>query len=159
MLSRRCDAAGDPVRGRESPGRIEASSLRLPGSRFADFGWCIQGQPPPCRLVTPGNHDRKSSREAPPSRFSNKATTGTRVWRKTQDPPTFSGLRSTSGHEDQSIIAEPYSRSFGKGKRGKASAKFEPAVGLASVAVCGGSTNSELKVALLIVVLCRKRTV
>src|SRR5436853_7150929 len=61
-----------------------------------------------CCCVTPGNHDRKSSIEAPPSRFSNNAITGTRVLRKTHEPLTFSGPRSTTEHEDQSIINERY---------------------------------------------------
>jgi hypothetical protein len=34
--------------------------------------------------VTPGNQERKSSTEAPPSRFSKRATTGTRVPRETE---------------------------------------------------------------------------
>src|SRR3954471_11262799 len=69
-----------------------------------------------CSLVTPGNHDKKSSIEAPPSMFSNSATTGTRVSRKTHEPLTFSGSRSTAGHEDQSIIGRTISPQLDKGK-------------------------------------------
>ncbi len=87
-----------------------------------------------CSLVTPGNHDRNSSTEAPPSRFSNNATTGTRVLRKTHEPLTFSGSRPTAGHEDQFIIDEPYSLSFAKGKRGGALVEFEQIVTLAGAA-------------------------
>src|SRR5687768_3956086 len=69
-----------------------------------------------CSRVTPGNHERKSSTEAPPSRFSKSATTGTRVERKTHEPLTLSGSRSTAGHEDQSNMRPTYSRGFVKGK-------------------------------------------
>ena len=55
--------------------------------------------------------------EAPPSMFSKRAATGTRVERKTQEPLTFSGSRSTAGHEDQSNIGGPYPHHFAKGKR------------------------------------------
>src|SRR6267142_6403213 len=65
-----------------------------------------------CSLVTPGNHDRKSSTEAPPSIFTNRATTEIRVLRKTHEPLTFSGSRSTAEQEDQSIIGERYLPSF-----------------------------------------------
>jgi len=43
---------------------------------------------------------------APSSRFSNSAFTGTRVPLKTHAPLTFSGERSTAGHEVQSSITE-----------------------------------------------------
>jgi hypothetical protein len=54
--------------------------------------------------------------------------------RKTHEPLTFSGSRSTAGHEDQSIIDETYSRSFAKGKRCKALDGFEQIVTLAGAA-------------------------
>jgi hypothetical protein len=57
--------------------------------------------------------------------------TGTRVLQKTHEPLTFSGSRSTAIHEDQSIIDEPYSRSFAKGKRGTSLVEFEQIVTLA----------------------------
>lgn len=69
-----------------------------------------------CSLVTPGNHNKKSSIEAPPSRFSNSAATSTRVSRKIHEPLTFSGSRSTTGHEDQSIMSEPYYPQSDEGK-------------------------------------------
>ena len=49
-----------------------------------------------CVLLTPGNQARNSSIVAPSRRFSKRAETGTRVSRKTQAPPSFSGLRSIS---------------------------------------------------------------
>src|SRR5436190_16967557 len=70
-----------------------------------------------CSLVTPGNHARKSETVAPPSRFSKRATTGTRVPLKTHEPLTLSGSRSTAGHEDQSNMSAPYSRRSDEGKR------------------------------------------
>lgn len=63
-----------------------------------------------CSLVMPGNHNRKSSTETPPSRFSKRAMTGTRVPRKTYDPLTFSESCSTAVQVDQSIIALLYRR-------------------------------------------------
>lgn len=59
-----------------------------------------------CSLVTPGNHSRKSSREAPPSRFSNSAITGTRVLQKTHELLTFSRSRSTTEQEDGFLLSE-----------------------------------------------------
>lgn len=58
-----------------------------------------------CALDTPGNHSKKSSTEAPSSRFSKSARTGTLVPRKTQEPLTLPGVRSTDGHDCHSIIA------------------------------------------------------
>jgi len=45
---------------------------------------------------------------APSSRFSNSAWTGTLEPRKTHEPLTLSGERSTSGHCDQSSILPNY---------------------------------------------------
>src|SRR5208282_1357631 len=61
-----------------------------------------------CSRVTPGNHSRKSSMRAPPSRFSNSALTGTRVFLNSHSPLTFSGERSTAGHWLQSSIRQSY---------------------------------------------------
>jgi hypothetical protein len=58
-----------------------------------------------CSFVTPGNQTTNSSTRAPPSKFSKRADTGSRVPRKTQAPLIFSGERSTTGHDDQSITA------------------------------------------------------
>ena len=57
---------------------------------------------------TPGNHSKNSSTEAPSSKFSNKARTGTLVPRKTQEPPTFLGLCSTLLHWSQKFIETQY---------------------------------------------------
>lgn len=57
-----------------------------------------------CSRVTPGNHSINSSSVAPSRKFSNKARTGTLVPRKTQDPLTTSGCRSTAGQLFQSVI-------------------------------------------------------
>lgn len=57
---------------------------------------------------TPGNHSKNSSTEAPSSKFSNKARTGTLVPRKTQDPPTLLGLCSTLLHWSQKFIETRY---------------------------------------------------
>ena len=53
-------------------------------------------------LVTPGNQDRKSSREAPDFRFENKAETGTRVPRNAGVPLSLLGSVQTEGQADQS---------------------------------------------------------
>src|SRR3989304_10426867 len=55
-------------------------------------------------MVMPGNHSMTCGIEAPFSRFSNSAATGTRVPRNTQAPETRSGSRSTAEQVDQSII-------------------------------------------------------
>jgi hypothetical protein len=57
-----------------------------------------------CWRVTPGNHSRKSSILAPPSRFSNSARTGTRVPLNSHSPLTFPGIRSTAGQSRQSSM-------------------------------------------------------
>ena len=49
-----------------------------------------------CARLTPGNHSRNCSTVAPPSRFSKRALTGTRVPPKTHAPATFCGSRSTA---------------------------------------------------------------
>ncbi len=55
---------------------------------------------------TPGDHSRNSSIVAPPSRFENRAGTGTRVPRNTQAPLTLSACRSTAGQDIQSSIGK-----------------------------------------------------
>jgi len=57
-----------------------------------------------CSTVTPGNHCTKPCTDAPSSRFSNSAATGTRVPRNTQAPLTREGSLSTAAQLDQSII-------------------------------------------------------
>src|SRR3989304_4020343 len=90
---------------RECPGRKEPAckSLYRPG---ISERLCLaySKTPSTCLRSTPGNHWRKSSMLAPSSRFSNNAWTGTLEPRKTHEPLTFSGERSTSGHCDQSSI-------------------------------------------------------
>ena len=61
-----------------------------------------------CARRTPGNHLRNSSTVAPPSMFSNKALTGTRVPLKSHAPLTFSGWLSTSGQSFQSGMMSLY---------------------------------------------------
>src|SRR6266705_1724264 len=63
-----------------------------------------------CSGATPGNHSTNCAVEAPSSRFSKRAATGTRVPRNIHAPLTRSGSRSTAGQEDQSIMRESYHR-------------------------------------------------
>ena len=57
-----------------------------------------------CSRDTPGNHSRNSSTVAPPSRFENRAETGTRVPRNTHAALTLWGCRSTAWQVVQSSI-------------------------------------------------------
>ena len=63
-----------------------------------------------CSRFTPGNHSRNCSTVAPPSRFSNKARTGTRVFLNNHAPLTLPGTRSTAGQCVQSIMPKPCPR-------------------------------------------------
>lgn len=56
-----------------------------------------------CSRETDGNHSRNSSTDEQRSRCSNREATVTRVPRKHQAPPSFSGWRSTAVHRVQSI--------------------------------------------------------
>jgi len=69
------------------------------GSRLR---WANSSTDMTCSRVTPGNHSRKSSVVAPPSRFSKRALTGTREFLTSRAPLTLPSIRSTAGHSDQS---------------------------------------------------------
>jgi hypothetical protein len=62
--------------------------------------------PRTCSRLTPSNQSTNSSTVAPLLRFNKRASTGTRVPRKTQAPLSFPARLSTSGHFDRSIIAQ-----------------------------------------------------
>ena len=83
-----------------------------------------------CSRVTPGNHSRNYSTVAPPSRFSNRARTGTRVPVNTHAPLTLPGTRSTAEHFVQSNMRQTLPRKTGGSKREAATSLSVRAFGM-----------------------------
>lgn len=80
----------------------EDKPLLNPSKYFPEFQWSSSRAPEglhPARLARTVIHEFLSS-------------TGTQVPWKTHEPLTFSGFRSTVGHEDQSIITLLYRHAF-----------------------------------------------
>lgn len=78
-----------------------ATGARLSSARkFSASATC-------CRL-TPSNWSRNSKTVMPRFRPAMSDSTGTRVPRNTQAPPSFPGRLSTAGHWDQSVTVKTY---------------------------------------------------
>lgn len=88
------DAAAPAYLVEENAHYTTAAELRAACSRTART----------CSRDTPGNHCTKSWIDAPSSRFSKSAATGTRVPRNTQAPLRWLGSCSTAEQLDQSIM-------------------------------------------------------